>query len=588
MSYLAFALKYRPKNFNEVIGQRHVVVSLRDAILQKRVAHAYLFSGPRGVGKTSLARIMAKSLNCVDGPTPDPCEKCLSCLEISKGKSLDIIEVDGASNRGIDDIRTLRENVNLSPAFSKYKIYIIDEVHQITPDGFNALLKTLEEPPAHVKFIFATTHPHKVPPTILSRCQKFQFSLVSLEEIVTKLKLIISSEKVKVEDSLLYTIGRAASGSIRDAESLLDQLVPVILEKGSLEDVFSFLGVVEEHSLNEMLEALINNDLVFCLDFIEKQAKAGKDLNVFLLSFIEHLRNLLLAKISINSFNDLSDISPESKKLLTKVVKKISINDILKIIDLLIAAKDISRTLNTVRIPLEIALVKYVHPLQAEPLSTAKAPKVKSVETPSTVSAEKPIIKQTEFQKNMPMNDTELDLEMKSIKFEDSAPEKIISDNKQTSVDTLDSDISKHNIEEDNLLFGLLKAKWSEVITRIQKTRAALSSHLSFAQPVSSLGNLVTITFSSSDAFHKEIVETPKNLDLIKEIISKVIGKPVGVKLTFSKLPQRVNPNIGSGKNKGYSSDSEKQSASEILSSDNDSFINELLDTFDGKFHSEE
>ncbi|MFA7115371.1 MAG: DNA polymerase III subunit gamma/tau, partial [Candidatus Omnitrophota bacterium] len=245
MSYQAFALKYRPKNFSEVIGQRHVVTALKTAIEKNHIHHAYLFSGPRGCGKTSMARIFAKSLNCVNGPTITPCGKCPSCLEIAKGMALDVIEIDGASNRGIDDIRSLRENVKLSPIGAKYKVYIIDEVHQITSDGFNALLKTLEEPPSHVKFIFATTHPQKIIPTILSRCQKFQFTLLLLEDIVTKLKIITKSEKLQIPDSLLYAIARSAGGSIRDAESLLDQLAPVISQGGLVDDIFSFLGIID-------------------------------------------------------------------------------------------------------------------------------------------------------------------------------------------------------------------------------------------------------------------------------------------------------------------------------------------------------
>jgi len=585
MSYLAFALKYRPKNFDQVIGQKHVVLSLKNAILQKRVAHAYLFSGPRGVGKTSLARIMAKSLNCVNGPTPNPCEKCLSCLEISKGKSLDIIEVDGASTRGIDDIRTLRENVNLFPAHSKHKVYIIDEVHQITPDGFNALLKTLEEPPAHVKFIFATTHPHKVPPTILSRCQKFQFSLVSLEEIVTKLKLIISSEKVQVKDNLLYTAARAASGSIRDAESLLDQLVPVILEKGSLDDVFSFLGVVEEHHLNEIIQALLDKDLVHCLEFIEKQAKDGKDLSVFLLSFIEHLRNLLLAKISISSFNSFSDVAPESKKFLVEVAKKTSINDILKIIDSLIEAKDLSRTLSTVRIPLELALVKYVHPLKREDSST-QMPDTKSMKTFSSVQTEKPKNERIPPQETASNNNLDLEFNIQEDKVDDPLPEEVIPDSKQVGLDFVDETIGEEKRKTDNLLLDLVNARWNEIISCMQKTRVALASHLSVSQPLSSLGNLVTIAFSPSDVFHKEVVEIPKNVDFIKNAISKLINKPIGIKFIFHNLPQRARLDTRSSKKK--TAISKEQDVSEILSSDKDGFINELLDTFDGKFHSEE
>ncbi|MBM3245678.1 MAG: DNA polymerase III subunit gamma/tau, partial [Candidatus Omnitrophica bacterium] len=208
MSYLVFALKWRPNNFDEVIGQSHIVNTLKSALQKNRLAHAYLFAGPRGVGKTSTARILAKALNCKEGPTVTPCGKCPSCLGITKGCSLDVIEIDGASNRGIDEIRTLRENVKFSPVQGRYKVYIIDEVHQITPDGFNALLKTLEEPPEFVKFIFATTQPNKVIPTILSRCQRLDFRRISAMEIVGQLEKIAAAEGVGVDKEALLAIAR--------------------------------------------------------------------------------------------------------------------------------------------------------------------------------------------------------------------------------------------------------------------------------------------------------------------------------------------------------------------------------------------
>ncbi|HTZ11942.1 MAG TPA: DNA polymerase III subunit gamma/tau, partial [Candidatus Margulisiibacteriota bacterium] len=231
MAYTVFALKWRPKNFDEVVGQGHIVSTLKNAIEKNRIASAYLFAGPRGVGKTSTARILAKSLNCKSGPTASPCQKCSSCLEINEGRSLDVIEIDGASNRGIDEIRVLRENVKFSPAASKFKIYIIDEVHMLTTEAFNALLKTLEEPPEFVKFIFATTQPHKVLPTILSRCQRFDFRRISMLEISGQLERIVKEEKLAVDKEVIFAISGSSDGSLRDAESVLDQLVSFSREK---------------------------------------------------------------------------------------------------------------------------------------------------------------------------------------------------------------------------------------------------------------------------------------------------------------------------------------------------------------------
>jgi len=225
MSYLVLARKWRPQLFEEVIGQRHITHTLQNAISQKRVAHAFLFTGARGVGKTSSARILAKALNCERGLRPNPCNECTTCQEITHGISMDVIEIDGASNRGIDEIRELRENVRYTPAKSRYKIYIIDEVHMLTKEAFNALLKTLEEPPPHIIFIFATTEPHKIPATILSRCQRYDFKRIPLREVVGSLKRIVEEERIQISQRGLLSIAQESEGSLRDAESLLDQVI---------------------------------------------------------------------------------------------------------------------------------------------------------------------------------------------------------------------------------------------------------------------------------------------------------------------------------------------------------------------------
>ncbi|MCF7908557.1 MAG: DNA polymerase III subunit gamma/tau [Candidatus Omnitrophica bacterium] len=574
MEYLAFALKYRPQNFEQVIGQEHIVVSLRNAILKDRVSHAYIFSGPRGIGKTSLARIFAKSLNCAEGPTAKPCGKCPSCLAITKGKSLDIIEIDGASNRGIDEIRTLRENVKLSPAGSRYKIYIIDEVHMLTQEAFNALLKTLEEPPPHVKFIFATTHPHKILPTILSRCQKFQFNLIALENIVAKLRIIAKSEKIKIEDSLLYTIGRAAAGSIRDAESLFDQLAPVVLEKGSLKDVFSFLGIIDEESLNKALKALLDKDIESCLEFIDRLAKDGKDLGIFLNAFIEHLRNLLLAKVSSRTFQDLSDVSPQSKDFIIELAKTITTFEVLRAIDLLIEAKDISKRLNTVRIPLELALIRYSHQEESEEVQPQAPKKINKPDLPKS---------------NEPPNSTIEGLD--SIDFEDD--DEPVKSNSQDDKKEDIMDIDQDDAPQDNTLLQPMLTKWQQMIAYMQKKRAAIASHLTFAQPISSKGRCVTIAFSPADYFHKEIVESAKNVKFIEAAIAHFISQSPGVKFILRDLPDRPKiksaPDLAESENSKQNTDgSEKAKPSQAVSGDDDAFLNNLLDTFDGKFHSED
>ncbi|MDP2924157.1 MAG: DNA polymerase III subunit gamma/tau [Candidatus Omnitrophota bacterium] len=573
MDYIAFALKYRPKNFDEVVGQEQVVVSLKNAILKKHIHHAYLFSGPRGTGKTSLARIIAKAFNCESSKDPvvKPCEKCISCVEIAKGISLDIIEIDGASNRSIEDIRTLRENVKLSSAHSRYKIYIIDEVHMLTQEAFNALLKTLEEPPAHVKFIFATTHPHKVLPTILSRCQKFQFNLVPLEKIVDKLKKIVKAEGISIEDSLLYAIARAAGGSIRDAESLLDQLVPVILEKGSIKDVLSFLGIIDEDTLTTILKYIVEKDLSASLDFIDKVVKDGKDLGIFLNALIEYLRNLLLAKVSTRTFKELIDISPQAKDSIFRISENIPTSEILEIIDLLIEAKELSHRLNTVRVPLEVALVKFSY--QGDPV------KIKSDNADNSIKKnseqinnlpEKP--KQNPETQNKTLN-TDFDLDIDSLDV-----------TKKESEDE-DMDISQEeNTENDNVLLSEVKAKWQETILHIQKVRAAIASHLSLAEPISSSGSVATIAFAKKNYFHKEIVESGKNVKFLEGVVSKIIGKNIGLKFTLVEsvsaplkdIPEAGAPSEASGNDSAGLSDSSNE------------LINELLEGFGGRLHTDD
>jgi DNA polymerase-3 subunit gamma/tau len=561
MEYLAFALKYRPQNFDEVVGQEHVVVALKNAILKNRVHHAYLFSGPRGVGKTSLARILAKSLNCADGPTVNPCGKCTSCIEITKGTSLDIIEIDGASNRGIDEIRALRENVKLCPAYARYKIYIIDEVHMLTQEAFNALLKTLEEPPAHVKFIFATTHPQKVLPTILSRCQKFQFSLLPLEKIVEKLKKITSLENLKIEDNIIYAIARAAGGSIRDAESLLDTLVPVILEKGTIEDVFSFLGIIDEETLNTALKYIVERNLNDALYFLDKLSKEGKDLGVFLNALIEYLRNLLLAKVSVSSFNELINLSPQSKEKVFNLSHLISTQDVLKIIDLLIEAKDLSNRLNSVRIPLELALIKFFYKEEKK--------EIESAHKNNNSSLRKEKIKVKKEEKMEEMLDFE-DMEIEEIDLEED-------DDASNPTDESSSDCK--------VFFEELKDNWERIISEIKKVRAAIASHLSFARLYSLEGNVATIAFSKENKFHKEIVEANKNLKFIQEMISKYMGNKIAVKFTLIDNMQDQNREP---KEKKLKREEEINEKAEDTTSSTDEFINELLDIFEGRLHTQD
>jgi DNA polymerase-3 subunit gamma/tau len=298
ISYKVLTLKYRPQNLDELWAQEHIKVTLKQAILNNRLANAYLFAGPRGVGKTTTARILAKSINCKKGPTIYPCQECSNCIAITNSQSLDVLEIDGASNRGIDQVRELRENVKFMPSDAPYKIYIIDEVHMLTQEAFNALLKTLEEPPAHVKFIFATTAPQKVPLTILSRCQRFDFRKATEKEIVDRLKWISKQESITISDEALYGISKRADGSIRDAEGMLDQLRVFCADHIELKDVEQLFGLISNEIFFEYTEHLIKNDLKKIIEFIDKVFSLAYDFIEFYSGLLSHFRILLLLKLN--------------------------------------------------------------------------------------------------------------------------------------------------------------------------------------------------------------------------------------------------------------------------------------------------
>src|SRR5256712_9105014 len=291
MSYQVIARKYRPQRFDEVVGQEHVTQTLANAIQQSRIAHAYLFCGPRGTGKTTIARIFAKCLNCTGGPKVDFDDKDPRCREIAEGRSLDVLEIDGASNRGIEEIRELRETVKYAPASSKFKIYIIDEVHMLTKEAFNALLKTLEEPPAHVKFMFATTEPEKVLPTILSRCQRFDLRRIPVALIVKHLGDIAKLEKVQIDDAALHAIARGADGGMRDAECALDQLISFCGSQIQESDVLSMFGLTAQGQLLKLSGAILGGDIQTALHELNTLAQHGKDLGRLLGDLLNHFRN---------------------------------------------------------------------------------------------------------------------------------------------------------------------------------------------------------------------------------------------------------------------------------------------------------
>ena len=364
MEYRVLARKCRPQVFEDVLGQDHVVRTLQNAITGGRIAHAFLFSGPRGVGKTSIARILAKALNCEKGPTPTPCGECVHCREITGGNAIDVREIDGASNRGIDEIRELRENVKFAPASGRYKIYIIDEVHMLTTPAFNALLKTLEEPPAHVIFVFATTETQKVPATILSRCQCFDFRRIPLKQITENLKKIATAEKIRISDNGLSWIAEAGDGSLRDAQSIFDQVISYAGAEIGDQAVEEILGRSDRRFLFVLSEAVLARDAGRCLTIIDEAYNAGLDMRYFYQTLLGHFRNLLFTGIA-GEKDTLVDLPAEEAIKLKAQAAGQATETLQRYLEILMAEEESVRRSMNPRLNLEAVLCRmaYLSPL---------------------------------------------------------------------------------------------------------------------------------------------------------------------------------------------------------------------------------
>ena len=361
MSYEVFARKYRPQTFDDLVGQTHVSRTLKNAVAQNRLAHAYLFVGPRGIGKTSTARILAKALNCVNGPTVTPCGICDNCREIAAGNSLDVIEIDGASNNSVEDVRQLRDNVRYAPAKGRYKIYLIDEVHMLSPAAFNALLKTLEEPPAHVKFIFATTEPQKVLPTILSRCQRFDLHRIPANLIRQHLQFIAGKEKLTLEPAAAHAIARGAEGGLRDAESMLDQLVAFCGETISEADVLNVFGFTGEQTVIDLTEQILRGETPGALELLYQQSEDGKDMMRLMSDLIVYLRDLLVFKAKPDALKE--DADPDLQKSLSAHAELIATDRLLELIDQFAAAEGRMKWVPNKKLHFEVAIIRAIQSL---------------------------------------------------------------------------------------------------------------------------------------------------------------------------------------------------------------------------------
>ena len=360
MSNLVLYRKYRPQAFGEIIGQEHIVKTLTNAISAGMISHAYLFSGPRGSGKTTIARLFAKAVNCQDKKNYEPCNKCSSCLEINQSRAMDLIEIDAASHRGIDEIRELKEGIRFLPSKLKYKVYIIDESHQITKEAANALLKTLEEPPSHAIFILATTEVHKMIPTIISRCQRFNFRRLQLPEIVKRLEIVAGKEKVKIEKPALELIALNSGGSLRDAESLLDQVITFAGQTKEIkkEEIKELLGIVDIVLIGQFLDFIIKKQAKEALLFLQEKIEQGLDIQEFTKQFVNYLRQGLILKINPDLTNPvISGLGSEEVEKLKKQIANFEEKEIQRILNLFIEAENKLRYATIPQLPIELAII---------------------------------------------------------------------------------------------------------------------------------------------------------------------------------------------------------------------------------------
>ena len=394
--YTVVARRYRPQSFTEMVGQNHIAHALANAIKQNRVGHAYLFTGARGVGKTSSARIFAKCLNCEDGPTETPCNECDICQSVSVGEDIDVLEIDGASNRGIDEIRQLRSNAIVRPSRARFKIYIIDEVHMLTQQAFNALLKTLEEPPDHVKFIFCTTDPQKIPITVLSRCQRFDFSPVQTQDIIQRLREICDTEGIAADDEALSVLARRAAGSMRDSQSLLEQLLSFCSEKIGIEDVHQLLGTAETGKIKEIVAAVVSKDTAIGLNLIACAIEDGVDSGQLAAQLLGYFRDIMAVRVGASAETLLTCAEPEIDELKV-IANQLGLETILAIVQVL--DQCITRMQSSLhgRTLLEVALVRICNLENLDALADL----VEQINAASGIHAPRPAVARSPSKKNV-------------------------------------------------------------------------------------------------------------------------------------------------------------------------------------------
>ncbi len=566
MSYQVLARKWRPRSFQELTGQEHVSKTIENAITSNRIAHAYLFSGVRGVGKTTVARILAKSLNCSEGPTPAPCMKCHSCKEITDGFSVDVIEIDGASHTGVDSVRELQENARYAPMRGRYKIYIIDEVHMLSTSAFNALLKILEEPPPHLVFIFATTEPHKIPNTIHSRCQHFQFRRISYREIVERLRFILKEEGIEAGEDALSVVARSSDGSMRDALSLLDQAIAYTGGKLTGGDVSWILGLADNMT-TPFIRHILNKDAAKTLLIIKDIIDGGYDVKQFCSNIVGCLRDLVMVRLGMGA--DVIDLPEEGIAEMGKMAESVQAEDLQRLFSIFSKILDEMKWFPYPRFLLEMAVVRAATMRPVIPVDEILG-KLSALEQRFTGEKENAVCN-PEFisgSQTMPV---------------EKAPKQVRNDRRNDDENNPPSPLfEKGRMSEAGAgpSDSTLSTLWKNILTDIHNSKASLASYLEQGSPLGYDKGILTVGFNTSGAIFINLIERKESKDLVLKIAGNYLPEISAVNFTTTTAAVK---NTGSPALNEYVATAHEKGQKEVEDAFSDPIVNDAIDILNGE-----
>ncbi len=528
MSHVSVYRRWRPKSFEEIIGQERITRTLQNAIRAGRTSHAYLFAGHRGTGKTTTARILAKALNCAHGPTPTPCNACHQCEAIARGVSMDVIEIDGASNTSVDDVRDLKEKIVLVPTEGRHKVYIIDEVHMLSTSAFNALLKTLEEPPAHAVFVLVTTEPHRIPATVLSRCQRFDFRRVSFSEITARLRTIADQEGIAIDDAALAQVVRSADGSVRDGESVLDQLSAYTGGQVDRDLVISVLGLIDDDVASAFADATLDRDMAAAMRLAQETADSGKDIRQVLRTLLEQFRDLLIVKTCGQAASEILDAPAERLARIASQAERASVSDLLRAVRVLNEALSDARWSTQPRLALEVALIRLARP-EMDPSLEGITARLERLETgsvappPGAPAAAPPATRHPATPRPATPHPATPG---------PAAPGPATPRPAPPHSDTPPRAASAGSITIDDV-----RRQWARVLEDIKRVKMLCHALLIEGTPLEVNGTTLVVGLRSGYNFHLDNLHRAENREVIEGALSRVLSQPLRFRACLHDAP---------------------------------------------------